>query len=1281
MNRNECICICISMHNNASTISKALNSVFMQEKINRKAIVIVSDDNSTDGSREIVKSYQATYENVILLENNFNNVSQNRNALQQYVLQTYPECILMGRLDADDTIAETDILQRIEKLWDSEHFDVLLMANYQIKNGHPTGYINQPDNDLLDWSLLTERLDKMASGSWEAELPSCNVFVRPQIAEPYPDENSAEDHWSLVNYMLRKDELKIIIKSNWIYCNYNIDGALSQKNRKDGERITARKELYKHAFIKAEELQRKATAFKLLSNYQKGSYHYLGAGFSGVVFHNESWIYKVHLPLASNNFNEVDNILYLKEKLRAFDNRTHFFPLRDLIEVEGYYILIYPYKQGMPVTEMLEEEMISFLSEMWEMKLMCRSITKENNFIRVDGVLKLIDYEIEPYNDNLFLNLAARAFIQLNNYHFKNINYNKLKRSTINNFQFSELNGFSTFVHKVFNAIASKQIQSNEPTLDKLNPIVPVTKYNGVNNPSVSLLIKACIQDSASVINDVKFMLAQLPKAVAFKEIVLLIDTYRADDFLRQYTDKGSHDELIIAANQLAEEGVIHKVMMPPNSQAEIEAVNARWFGRSTAQTHSKDGVPVTSQIFAFEEIEADYIFQLDEDILLGCFDDAHDFLQKPIEALQSTPNAISWGVPIYLGNQKDNLPFVGDEGSIAPDPRACLIDRKRLLQQLPLENEVLRDGWALTWYRALERKHQSGESCSLRGGHTKTFYVHPQNYRKENRWVWWTLMEACRNKLIPEKQAGHNEIVGNIFDWTLPKRKESLIVVLLLDAADIETTRQSVFSILSQDYNDFGLVVYNNTADLQITGFLSQLSQEIRQRITLIRSENSIPVNEAIFKAIHYYITDENSFVCLMKQGDLLLGKTVFSECMNRLKLYEADVLIGKEFSAFTLSQNGLSASNFIHPRQDPETLLNGLVIFKKYLFDALSHFDLKEPTTDIGVHLPGYTKIKKSHRWLNDTTFLSVVVPVVELSKNPIRFDHYNLLRHNIPTHRQLEEVKLFLLSKKSKTEGQWESGRKTFLPNINRIELDITYDCNLKCLHCNRSCTQAPAQAQMTMEQIKSFVQESIALGKKWEIINVLGGEPTLHPRFDEMIQYLLYQYVIPYSAGTTLQITSNGFGDEVQQKLQALPEHPNLVVNTNSFKKGREIPYFTPFNLAPSDRPDGDKLEYHKGCWVTAYCGIGLNYLGYFACGVAGGIERILHSGQGLPSLAALNIELLQQQLQTFCKLCGNFTDYAVNRGDFMERAEKEGAPKTAMSDTWKNLYKKYNHERN
>jgi MoaA/NifB/PqqE/SkfB family radical SAM enzyme len=47
-----------------------------------------------------------------------------------------------------------------------------------------------------------------------------------------------------------------------------------------------------------------------------------------------------------------------------------------------------------------------------------------------------------------------------------------------------------------------------------------------------------------------------------------------------------------------------------------------------------------------------------------------------------------------------------------------------------------------------------------------------------------------------------------------------------------------------------------------------------------------------------------------------------------------------------------------------------------------------------------------------------------------------------------------------------------RKKFKPNLSKIELDITYECNLKCLGCNRSCTQAPTKESLSLGDVRDL-----------------------------------------------------------------------------------------------------------------------------------------------------------------------------------------------------------------
>ena len=45
--------------------------------------------------------------------------------------------------------------------------------------------------------------------------------------------------------------------------------------------------------------------------------------------------------------------------------------------------------------------------------------------------------------------------------------------------------------------------------------------------------------------------------------------------------------------------------------------------------------------------------------------------------------------------------------------------------------------------------------------------------------------------------------------------------------------------------------------------------------------------------------------------------------------------------------------------------------------------------------------------------------------------------------------------------------------YSPRQDKIILDITYACNLKCLKCNRSCRYAPSDDFMTLSQVERFI----------------------------------------------------------------------------------------------------------------------------------------------------------------------------------------------------------------
>jgi len=200
---------------------------------------------------------------------------------------------------------------------------------------------------------------------------------------------------------------------------------------------------------------------------------------------------------------------------------------------------------------------------------------------------------------------------------------------------------------------------------------------------------------------------------------------------------------------------------------------------------------------------------------------------------------------------------------------------------------------------------------------------------------------------------------------------------------------------------------------------------------------------------------------------------------------------------------------------------------------------------------------------------------------------------------------------------------------------VEIDITYRCNLKCSNCNRSCTQAPSKTDMPLETIESFLNQSLSRGIKWQRIRILGGEPTLHPQLASILQMIL-TYKSMHNPGVRIVLCTNGAGKHVAKVLARLPE--GVVIKSTA--KGKRQRLFRPFNLAPVDSAQYRYADFAAGCRILSDCGLGLTPSGYYACAIAGGIDRVFGMKMGRKHIPAGNDEM-RDQMNVFCPLCGHF----------------------------------------
>ncbi|WP_452603220.1 glycosyltransferase family 2 protein [Pontimicrobium sp. MEBiC06410] len=241
----EQIVINMPLKNGAFTLVRAINSILNQKNVKREIIILIGNDNSTDTSLHILKSFTAN-KNIKVHHLNFNTSYKTRNYLLNYTRLHFPNCVLIGRLDCDDYLYNNTVLSAVEKIFEATNCDVLIAGNKQGKNNVILKGANKADKRLLNNTYLKSRLYNMSIGKAEAELPSCNTFIKPSVTVNYPEIESAEDHWFTIELLLNKERLNINIAEHLIYCVYSLDGNLTENNLVNNYYYKSRKALYQY---------------------------------------------------------------------------------------------------------------------------------------------------------------------------------------------------------------------------------------------------------------------------------------------------------------------------------------------------------------------------------------------------------------------------------------------------------------------------------------------------------------------------------------------------------------------------------------------------------------------------------------------------------------------------------------------------------------------------------------------------------------------------------------------------------------------------------------------------------------------------------------------------------------------------------------------------------------------------------------------------------------------------------------------------------------------------
>ncbi|WP_181790349.1 glycosyltransferase [Myxococcus llanfairpwllgwyngyllgogerychwyrndrobwllllantysiliogogogochensis] len=574
-------------------------------------------------------------------------------------------------------------------------------------------------------------------------------------------------------------------------------------------------------------------------------------------------------------------------------------------------------------------------------------------------------------NVDYFRDAAARAFT-LASLGWTDEELRQRSRELREDGSLTRLPGFADFYRELLTQHALRQWRTAGPTEPR--ELAPAS--------DVTLLIKACAMDVAMLLTQVRHIVGQLESPRRFARRILLVDPYPGP-FPREYAP-GDLPGLISSAEQLQREATLDEIWVAPGEPGLVAAVNAAWFGLACDVTHSARGIPVTPQLWGFDQIQTRYVLQCDLDVLVGRRDFGHDYLGE-MRAAAAPEDVLGVAFNIPQPENVTSRPYDAPLGAFVPEVRCGLLDLERVRACRPLPNELIDGRLARSWYRSLEAHQQRHGLRTLRGGDARTFYIHPPNVLKTDEAFLSRARDLVGQGQVPERQRGQWDLTGLPEDWAYAQRHESIVFLIKGQDTGLSRVRRCLRSLAMQEDQRFGIVLIDDASEGLLPWQMGPLLEPFRGRCTLVRHARHAGRILNFRLGILELCADPETLVVVLDMDDALLSRTG----VGRLRAeYEqgCDVVLAAMFRPDKPTK--LYHPDFVEPRRHwgGEVWIH-LRAFRKWLFDAITPEDLQ---------LDG--------RWIEQCTDYATMLPIVEACRQPVYIPEY-LYFHERSTPRTLE------------------------------------------------------------------------------------------------------------------------------------------------------------------------------------------------------------------------------------------------------------------------------------
>ena len=857
------IILSIVVKNGRQTIARCLDSVFNQQGIDELGVLLL-DDNSNDKWTEAVQE-QLQHAALVVHQCKVGKISAMRNMAIHLAKKVYPEFKWLGRLDVDDCLDNShSIAETLRPVLDrTSGAKWILAGNSLCEEGRNLERKNFPSNHLMTKDGLLEATLGMSQGIPEAELPSCNLWLHRDMNVSYPAVSSAEDHW-LVAFLLVQHADSGLLRPETLYTCYTLGGRATLNGRK-----------LKHYRASRELLNNSVRYWLNIPSDWTETEVILGWGKEGVVYCRGNLIYKEFITEITQ-----EHVSWLEIHLAG----PHF-PEAKWEQGEISWKAIYPFQRVRPLNSGASDStnisrlIRNFIHYCLNHNMVCLDIARYNCGL-LDGELFVFDIgrDIKPFEITYFRDMCARLYLSL----ICGYTDEELKKVTHslrdNDEEFKKIPGFEPFYKDVMCSwIESHGFgKTTKPAQEN-----SLKRYN-----DVTLLIKACAMDAPLIEAQLGHVLTQLCCTHKYSKVLLLIDS-RTQGFLREH-NQGDYEKVLETGDNFREQGKIDNLLVTPiPEQPECVAdLYCRWFGVESEKTHTKAGVPVFSQLWAFEQIDTRYVLQLDVDVLIGRRNLDHDYLRDMLTAIREE-NIFCVGFNIAHAPDSQSNAYHAPQGGYKPEVRFGLLDIQRLTAQRPFPNSVSTGFLTMTWYQSVHQYQQAHGWRSLRGGNPNTYYIHPPNSAKRDQCFMTKVVDIVEQDRLPHSQHGQWDMIENPDRWKYPPRNEDIIVLIMGRNTGMKKISRCLDSLFRQSFGDWGALIVDDASSSELQQKLRAciLSSKKKSQITLVQRKRRIGKTRNEWDLLPQICHNSESLIVILDMDDCFAHEKVLDRIYQQYK------------------------------------------------------------------------------------------------------------------------------------------------------------------------------------------------------------------------------------------------------------------------------------------------------------------------------------------------------------------------------------------------------------